>query len=351
MHGMVTVYGAYGHTGRFVVAELVKRRWVPVLAGRDPVKLSDLASIYSDSPVRPATVQDAAALDRALSGSVAVINCAGPFAETAPAVIDAALRANIAYIDVAAEIEANLDTLANYAERAREAGIVILPAMAFFGGLGDLLATAVTGDWPAVDRLSIAYGLDSWHPTAGTRAAGRVSRERRGGRRIAFANGRLEYRDGPAPEGEWTFPKPLGKQAVATEFTMADAVTIPHHIPVTELKSYMTAAAVGDLVDPETKPPVAADDSGRSSQSFLVDVVAQSGGEVRRVVARGRDIYAVSAPLVVEALERIIREAGVPPGIYTAGALFDAQEFLEALSPEPLSVEFIPEGEKYARPS
>jgi hypothetical protein len=55
---------------------------------------------------------------------------------------------------------------------------------AFYGGLGDLLATAAMGDWPAADHLTIAYALSSWRPTPATRATGRVT-ERRNGRRIA----------------------------------------------------------------------------------------------------------------------------------------------------------------------
>lgn len=347
MRKTVTVYGAYGHTGRFVVAELARRGWAPVLAGRDIDKLALLGETFADAAIVPAAVDDPEALDGALAGSIAVINCAGPFAATAPALIEAALRAGIHYLDVAAEIEANLDTLANYDERAREAGIVILPAMAFFGGLGDLLATAAVEAWPTVDRISIAYGLSSWRPTGGTRAAGQVSRQRRGGRRITFANGRLEYRDDQAPTGEWVFPLPLGRQRVATEFTMADAVTISHHIPVSEFDSYMTLAAVTDLVDPATQPPAAEDDSGRSSQTFVVDLVARSGDRVRRARASGRDIYAVSAPLVVEAVERINRDAADRPGVHTAGTLFDAAAFLKALSPEPFSIELHFEGEEY----
>lgn len=93
--------------------------------------------------------------------------------------IEAALRAGIPYVDVAAEIEANADTFAHFADRAREAGAVIVPAMAFYGGLGDLLATAAMGDWTTADEATIAYGLSGWHPTEGTRAAGTVSRDRR----------------------------------------------------------------------------------------------------------------------------------------------------------------------------
>jgi short subunit dehydrogenase-like uncharacterized protein len=334
MQHRVTVYGAYGHTGRFVVAELVKRGWMPVLVGRNPVKLAELGSHYPGLALRVASTDDPISLDQALAGSAAVINCAGPFAETAPPIIDAALRSKIHYLDVAAEIETNQDTLANYKDRARDAGIIVLPAMAFFGGLGDLLATAAVGDWPMVDEISIAYGLSSWRPTQGTRTAGQVSRQRRGGRRVVFSNGHLEYRDQPAPAGEWTFPAPLGTQPVATEFTMADAVTIPHHIPVKDINSFMTSCAVSELVDPASEPPAADDESGRSSQTFMVDVFVRSNGETRRISASGRDIYAVTAPLVAEALGRLLDGSARPAGVYTAGQIFDAGEFLQSLAAE-----------------
>ena len=191
---MVAVFGAYGHTGRFVVAELRERGFVPVLSGRDADKLQALAASYPGLEAWPASVDDRVSLDRALAGAAAVINCAGPFATTAVPVIEAALRAGIPYVDVAAEIEANADTFAHFTDRARAAGAVIVPAMAFFGGLGDLLATAAMGGWTAADEAHIAYGLSSWHPTDGTRVSGKVSRERRNGRRVRYANGRLDYR-------------------------------------------------------------------------------------------------------------------------------------------------------------
>ena len=151
----IAVYGAYGHTGRFVAVELRKRGWTPILSGRDATKLAALATELGENEVRPASTDDPAALDRAIAGAAAVINCAGPFASTVAPVIEAALRARIPYLDVAAEIEANLDTFANFATPAREVGVVVIPAMAFFGGLGDLLATAALGDWHEADEISI----------------------------------------------------------------------------------------------------------------------------------------------------------------------------------------------------
>jgi NAD(P)-dependent dehydrogenase (short-subunit alcohol dehydrogenase family) len=335
----VTVFGAYGHTGRFVVSELRQRGWTPILSGRDPDKLNAIGAAHRELEIRPASVDDPASLDRALVGAVAVINCAGPFARTSAPVIEAALRARIPYLDVAAEIEAVADTFAQYTTRAREAGIVVVPAMAFYGGLGDLLATAAMGNWTAADEICIAYGLSSWKPTLGTRAAGQVSRQRRAGRRIVFTRGRMEFRTDDAPIVDWTFPAPMGRQPVVGEFTTADTVTISRHLKTPEIRSYMTVPAVKDLSDPDVSPPSASDESGRSSQTFLVEVVARSKGEERRAVARGRDIYAITAPIVVEATQRVVSGLTEKTGVVAAGEIFDARDFLRSLCPAHLSLE------------
>jgi NAD(P)-dependent dehydrogenase (short-subunit alcohol dehydrogenase family) len=335
----VTVFGAYGHTGRFVVSELRERGWTPILSGRDSDKLHALGNVHRGLDVRPASVDDAASLDRALAGATSVINCAGPFARTSAPLIEAALRAKIPYLDVAAEIEANRDTFEQYAGRARDAGIVIVPAMAFYGGLGDLLATAAMGDWTAADEICIAYALSSWKPTLGTRATTEVSKQRRDGRRIVFSNHRLEFRTDDAPILSWTFPPPIGTQTVVGEFTMADSVTIPRHLRTGEIRTCMTLAPLEDLDDPDLSPPPATDESGRSAQTFLVEVVVRSGQAERRAVARGRDIYAITAPLVVEATQRVVTGDTDRAGVFAAGDIFDARDFLMSLSPTHLSVE------------
>ncbi|WP_264931127.1 trans-acting enoyl reductase family protein [Streptomyces sp. A012304] len=329
----VAVYGAYGHTGRFVVAELIERGYLPLLLGRDEDKLLTLARTLPGLEARRTTVDDPASLDRALNGAIAVINCAGPFAATAAPLVEAALRSGIPYVDVAAEIEANLDTFTDFAERARAAGTVVVPAMAFFGGLGDLLVTTAMGDWTAADEAHIAYGLSSWHPTAGTLASGVVSGERRGGRRVRYSGGRLAYHDDALPTLEWPFPAPLGPQSVIGEFTMADVVTVPSHLAVPEVRTYMTARAAADLSAPGASAPTAVDERGRSAQTFVVDVLVRSGATERRAVATGQDIYAISAPLAVEAVDRVLTGRTRTTGVASAGAAFDAPDFLHALSP------------------
>jgi hypothetical protein len=331
----VAVFGAYGHTGRFVVSELRRRGWTPLLSGRDAGKLAELAAANPGLEARPASTDDPASLDRALAGAAAVINCAGPFAVTAAAVIDAALRARIHYLDVAAEVEVAVSTIGRYAEPAAAAGIAVVPSAAFYGGLADLLATAAMGDLPAADEVAIAYALDSWHPTPGTVATGSVSGRRREGRRLVFSGGRLELRSDAAPTTSWTFPGPFGTQAVQADFTTADSVTVPHHLKVAEISSFMTLAPLSDLGGSRLTQPTGL----RSAQRFLVEVVVSAAGTRRRAVARGQDIYAVTAPIVVEATRRLLDSPARAAGVITAGQVSDPADFLRSLGPDHLTVE------------
>src|SRR6516225_6524612 len=135
----VAVYGAAGHTARFVLAELERRGLPAVAVGRNA------ATLPADVPARVAAVDDAAALDAAFAGCAVVINCAGPFLDTAAPVIAAALRAGAHYLDVTAEQASAMDVFERFDAPARAAGVAVIPAAGFYGGLADLLATALLG--------------------------------------------------------------------------------------------------------------------------------------------------------------------------------------------------------------
>jgi len=62
-------------------------------------------------------------------------------------------------------------------------------------------------------------------------------------------------------------------------------------------------------------------------------VVASGDGTSRRIAAFGNDIYAVSAPLVVEACMRVLQRP-VKGGTFAPAELFDAEDFLAALKSE-----------------
>jgi len=168
----IVVFGASGHTGRFVTSELERRGIKAVLAGRDAEKMARMGDEHPAFEIRVASVDDARSLDRALADASLVINCAGPFLDTAAPVIEAALRARIHYLDVTAEQQVALAAFERFSDAARKAGVLIMPSMAFYGGLGDLLATAAVADWTTADEIHLAVALDSWKPTRGTRLTG-----------------------------------------------------------------------------------------------------------------------------------------------------------------------------------
>jgi len=330
----VAVFGASGHTGRFVVEELQGRGFAPIAIARDGAKLAAAGFEARGVPVRTGAIDDPASLDLCLAGAQSAINCAGPFLDTAEAVAAAALRARIPYFDVTAEQASAQATYARFDAAAREAGIVVVPAMGFYGGFGDLLATAAMGDWERADEIRLGIALDSWQPTPGTRNTGR----RNAAQRLVIANGKLAPQEGIAAGASWDFPPPFGRQDV-TDVPLSEVILIARHLKVSALRTYISSAALGDLQDPSTPPPAPADGSGRSSQIFLVHAIVRKGSETRRVTARGRDIYAFTAPLVAEAVQRVLDGGVRARGAFAPGELFDAEDFLQALAPEHLMLE------------
>ena len=325
----IAVYGATGHTGRFVVRELERRGVAALSIGRCRASSSDESRGNAPGEWRYASTDDPDALDAALRGADALINCAGPFLDTAPALIEAALRAGIHYLDITAEQRSARQSLATYDRQARELGTVILPAMGFYGALADLLAMRVTRGAESVECIEIGVALDYWHPTEGTRKTG----DRNTARRLLVADGKLAPVPLPAPVRDWVFPAPFGTQTVVA-VPLSEVVIIHRHIAAHQICSYLNLAPLRDLGDPRTPAPAASDRSGRSSQRFVMDVQADSGGRRTGVAVAGRDIYAITAPIVVEACQRVLRAPPAAGGAYAPAELFDPDGFLAGLAPQ-----------------
>ena len=327
----VAVFGATGHTGRFVVAELLRREMKPIAIARNPEALA-AADFPETVDRRPATVDDGDSLDRALHGAQTVINCAGPFVDTAEAVA-AAMRAKIHYLDVCAEQLAANGTLEKFDEPARKAGVVVVPSVAFYGGLPDLMATAALGQWDSADSIEIMIGLDSWHPTAGTRITiGRIGTPK------VFTGGRLIPVPPSPARAKWDFGSQIGNQTLV-EVPFSEMALIPRHVKTPEVRTYLNSVAVSDVQNAATPKPKPADETGRSQQRFVIEVEVRRGSGLRRATMRGRDIYAITAPLVCEAVERLLKGKVAAAGAYAPGEIFDAKHFLADIDPEHSSFE------------
>jgi hypothetical protein len=330
VHAPIAVVGANGHTGAFVVRELL-RRGLPVLA-----IVRDAAKAPPGVPARVAAFDDAAALDRAFAGCSVVVNCAGPFLDSAAAVTAAAIRAGCSYLDVTAEQASAQATFETQDAAARAAGVAVIPAAGFYGGLADLLASALARGNP-IDEVVVAIALDHWWPTAGTRLTG----ERNQVPRIVIEDGRPVPMPLPAARSVWTFPEPLGAtDMVALPFS--EVVTISRHLAVRRLHAHLNVRSLDELRDAATPAPSAVDGQGRSAQRFTMEVLVRDRAGARRALARGQDIYAVTAPIVVEAAARLREPSPGRRGALALGQAFDPLAFISALAPEHLEIQLEP---------
>jgi short subunit dehydrogenase-like uncharacterized protein len=68
MENSIAIYGAYGHTGKFIISELYRQGYKNlILSGRDQEKLIALNEEYPDLKIKTANINDSKTLDDAFS--------------------------------------------------------------------------------------------------------------------------------------------------------------------------------------------------------------------------------------------------------------------------------------------
>ena len=149
------VYGAYGYTGRLIVEAAVERGLEPVVSGRDVTKTRGVATAHG-LQARTFPVEDAAAH---LGDVDAVLNCAGPFAETADAMADACIECGTHYLDITGEL-AVFERIRRRGADAAEAGVTLLPGVGFDVVPTDCLAAHLHRRLPEATHLSLALEAD-----------------------------------------------------------------------------------------------------------------------------------------------------------------------------------------------
>ncbi|MFI7700439.1 saccharopine dehydrogenase NADP-binding domain-containing protein [Nonomuraea sp. NPDC049480] len=327
----IAVYGATGHTGRLAAAELRARGRSVILAGRDGGALKALAGeLGGGEPavrVHQAPLDDPAAL-RALAEQAGVlIHCAGPFTHTGKAVARAAVEGGCHYVDHALEQHHTKWIFDTMQEPAAQAGITMITAMSFYGGMGDLLAGAVAEGLIGIERVTSAYAVTGWRLTTGARKTAE----------LLFADTqRITYEDGAQHVGYveprnavFPFPPPLGPRTMIAPVPFSEVVTVPRHVPARRVEAQLTAhtfeeeqAFTSEHVDAETR--------AGSGFTVAVQVIVEGGGAAGQVA--GRDLWRLSALASVEAAVRLADGHGPGrPGVYGPAEAFPPGPFLRDL--------------------
>ena len=149
------LYGANGYTGQLIAEMAAQYGLRPLVAGRNEEVIRALAGRLG-LPYRVFDLHQKEELARALEEVALVLNCAGPFGETARIMIDACLVAKKHYLDITGEVPV-LEMVKQYHERAREAGIMVLSGTGFDVVPTDCLALYLKNRLPDACDLKLAF--------------------------------------------------------------------------------------------------------------------------------------------------------------------------------------------------
>jgi short subunit dehydrogenase-like uncharacterized protein len=263
---------------------------------------------------------------RAFAESVDVlIHCAGPYSWTGGPVAGAAVEGGCHYLDHAVEsphVKRVFDTLQ---AGARRAGIVMVPGMSFYGGFGDLLASAVAEGMADVESVTIGYSVTGWRMTTG--AKNTAEQLIGDNQRLTFADGTLRIGHLEPYTTEFEFPPPLGARTMIAPFPSGEVVTVPRHIPARTVLSLLTADT---FAEEQVFTSEDADAAERAQTDFTVAVRVSPGDRVAQV--SGRDIWGVSAICAGEAAVRLADGDGPAAiGVLSPAEAFPVTPFLRAL--------------------
>jgi short subunit dehydrogenase-like uncharacterized protein len=152
------IYGATGYVGEHVARVAAQSGMKPIVAGRDGAKLRRLAAELGLEN-RAFSLEDPAAVDRGLADVGVVLNCAGPFMNTAEPIVDVCLRTGAHYLDITGEIPV-YEALQALDANARAHGVMLLPGVGFDVVPTDCLALHLKNRLSSATRLTLAFQID-----------------------------------------------------------------------------------------------------------------------------------------------------------------------------------------------
>lgn len=183
------IYGAYGYTGQLISQYAKRMGYNPILAGRNEAQLQALAhrlelnyrafhlpqmplshhnvsGMEKDATTSPNNLESStnpqlktpqfAALIEQLQDIDLVVHCAGPFTETAEAMLQACLATGTHYLDITGEIKV-FERAYQLRQQAEQAGIVLCPGVGFDVVPTDCLAARLKSQMPNATHLKLGF--------------------------------------------------------------------------------------------------------------------------------------------------------------------------------------------------
>src|SRR5262245_11503102 len=366
---MIAVYGATGTLGRLVTARFDRAGAPTNLIGHDHSALTAVAGSRVPRQTSVASIDDAAALERALEGCHVLVNC-----ETAPdsgeQLVRAALDAGIHYVDAVSEQPHIRSVFQKYNDEATQCDVAVVPALGFDYAIGDCLAHMAAQSHQPASSVVIAYALEGSEVSGdNVRAAATTT----SGREVVYRDGRWRTVPLEIDRAWFEFPDPIGRRQMS-RYGSGEVITVPYHVktqavttlitstslcpypillpvlpvirPVVGLvrrtparailgmvaaalgggRSTATANASGDG-DAASQPVAAADD-----RRFMVAAEVHAiSGSVGRAVARGGNFHELTAAILAQGA-LWLASGSVVAGVHSAATAFEPHALLDGLA-------------------
>ncbi|PRA44900.1 hypothetical protein CQ062_24205 [Ochrobactrum sp. MYb68] len=306
------IYGVTGYTGR-MAAEHAKGAGTPlVLAGRKDATLSKLSADLG-AEYRVFGLNGADEIDDGLAGISVLLNCAGPFVRTADALMKAAIRNGIHYLDTAAELDSYrlAETLD---EDSRAAGVMLMPggggSVAMLGSLAGHAASRVNDARKIRIALHVAGGLSRGPAISAMENLTVETLARTDGRLVEIAaDGIRKFDFGKGPVD--CFP-----------VTLPDLITIWRATGVPDVETFVRVTGEGfPQGDLSLLPDGPSEEERLASRNQAAVEVTGADGKTVHSILDTVNGYTFTAMAAAEAGRRVL-VGEFRPGFQTPAALF-----------------------------
>jgi short subunit dehydrogenase-like uncharacterized protein len=328
----IVLFGGTGYTGGLIARELHVRDIPFTIASREEARGQALRDrLGSTAPVVVADVTDRASFIGALDRAAVVINCVGPYNLFGAALITECRRRELVYVDLCGE----QDFVRRSMEDAVDDGpSTILHSIAFESTLADLLAAGMVAVGQSCASICSYYSFAASRPSPGTHLTMKASRHFPTYRVTA---GRLEKAEPLSFEDRGGFGD--GLSGIAAFMPYPEVLFFWRRYRPREASSFLLMGASEAALARAARTSPAADlpsivdqhrrrrregpsDAERKRQAFTLTVrsVQETGEEQVRQIA-GRDMYRVSALLVIHLVEFLSAGATLPKGVLAPAEL------------------------------
>jgi len=149
------LYGANGYTGKLIAKYAAQYGLQPILAGRREEAIKPLADELKLS-CKVIDINNAAQLKAALQEVKAVVNAAGPFADTARQMIEGCLQTGTHYLDINGDISV-FEMIKRFNAEATKKNIMLMPGVGFDVVPTDCMALHLKNKLPDATHLKLAF--------------------------------------------------------------------------------------------------------------------------------------------------------------------------------------------------